>query len=215
MHIKRNTIPKSWPVPRKGVPYVVKPNFEFEKGMPLLIILREVLKVARTAKEIQKIINEKGILVNTKIVKDVKHGVLLFDTITFVLTKKSYRMEMNELGKFEFNEIKESESNKKVSKIINKKMLKGKKVQINMMDGRNILSSEKCRTNDSAIINLTNGKIEKILPLKEKAEVLIFDGKHAGERGNVSSIDDKKKMVEIQLGKEKISILIKQVIVTA
>ncbi|VVB79663.1 30S ribosomal protein S4E [uncultured archaeon] len=215
MHIKRHTIPKSWPVPRKGVPYVVKPNFEFERGMPLLVVLRDVLKVAGTAKEIQHIVNERGILVNTKPVKDVKHGVLLFDTITFVKTKKSYRMEMDELGKFEFKEIKENESNKKISKVVNKTLLKGKKVQINMSDGRNILSNEKCKTNDSALINLNTGKIEKILPLKEKAEVLIFEGKHAGEKGAVISIDDKKKMVDIQLGKEKTSILIKQVIVTA
>lgn len=213
MHIKRNTIPKSWPVPRKGTPYVVKPNFEFERGMPLLVVLRDVLKIAGTAKEVQKMINMKAILVNNKPVKEAKHGVVLFDTITFPLTKKSYRLEMDERGKFDLRELKDGESTKKISKIINKKMLKGKKVQINLLDGRNILSNEKCKTNDSVIVNFSNGKIEKVLPLQEKAGVLVFDGKHAGEKGVVKSIDEKKKMVEIQFGKENTSILIKQVIV--
>lgn len=215
MHTKRSTIPKSWPVARKGVPYVIKPNFEFELGMPLLVIIRDVLKIAHTKKEVKQVVNAKGVLVNTKPAKDVGHSVLLFDTIAFPLEKKYYRMEMNELGKFELKEIKENEASKKVSKIINKKMLKGKKIQINMLDGRNILSKEKCKTNDSVIINFNDGKIEKILSLKEKAEVLIFEGKHAGEKGIVHSVDDKKKMVEIQLGKEKVSILIKQVVVIA
>ena len=43
--------------------------------------------------------------------------------------------------KLNIEEIKESEANTKVAKIIEKKMLKGKRIQINLSDGRNFLSN--------------------------------------------------------------------------
>jgi ribosomal protein S4E len=93
-------------------------------------------------------------------------------------------------------------------------MLKGKKIQLNLSDGRNFLSDMKCKVNDSVLINLKNKKIEKCLPLEDHAEVMVFAGKHSGEKGKIEKINKERKIVEINTGKEKINVLIKQVIVT-
>ena len=120
---------------------------------------------------------------------------------------------MAETGKFYLNEIKESESSKKIAKVINKKMLKGKKLQLNLSDGRNFLSDIKCNTNDSVLINLKDGKIEKCLPLKEKVNAVIFSGKHVGKRGEIIELNAERKMAKIKSGENELNVLINQLMV--
>ena len=212
-HLTRQEIPKKWPVERKGTAYIVKPNFSVKEGLPLLIILREMTKLAQNRREAKRIIHAKQILVNEKVAKDEKNNVVLFDTLNILPLKKCYRMELAETGKFYLNEIKESESSKKIAKVINKKMIKGKKLQLNLSDGRNFLSDIKCNTNDSVLINLKDGKIEKCLPLKEKVNAVIFSGKHVGKRGEIIELNAERKMAKIKSGENELNVLINQLMV--
>ena len=75
-------------------------------------------------------------------------------------------------------------------------MLKGKKIQINFNDGRNLISKESVNIGDSAIIGFKEKKIEKILPVKEKSKVLIIKGKHLGDIGEIISINNNKITVK-------------------
>jgi small subunit ribosomal protein S4e len=213
-HLKRHAIPKSWPIQRKGTTFVVQPNRGFSDSIPVLIILRDLLKVAQNRKEAKKMIHMKSILLNGKEIRDEKEGVMLFDVITLVPSNKNYRLTIIKNEKFNIEEIKESEAHTKIVKIIGKTILKGKKVQLNLSDGRNFLANVKCKMGDSALINLKNKKIEKCIPLDENSEAIIFSGKHSGEKGKIESINRERKTVEINNGKEKINVLIKQVMVT-
>ncbi len=212
-YLKRQMIPKNWPIKRKGSAYVVRPNFSINQGIPILIILRDMLKVAQTRKEVKKAIHSKHILLNNKIVIDEKNSALLFDTLKIIPLKKCYRIELSEKGKIQNKEIKEDEAGKKIAKVVNKKILKGKKTQINLSDGRNFISNLKCHTNDSVLINLEKGEIEKCLPLKEQAKVIVFAGKHSGEKGIVSEMKPESKTVEVNIDEKKVNILIKQLMV--
>lgn len=213
MHLKRQKAPKNWPIKRKGTAYIVRPNFNIQKGLPILIILRDILKITQNRREAKNTLHAKHILLNNKIIRDEKNIALLFDVIKIIPLKKYYRMDLSEKGKFIIKEIKESESNYKISKIINKKTLKGKKIQLNLSDGKNFLLDIKCNPGDSVLINLEKGKIEKCLPLTEKKKVIIFAGKHSGERGVINKIDLKNKMVELNINKKTINVLIKQIMV--
>jgi small subunit ribosomal protein S4e len=210
-HLKRQKIPKKWPIERKGTKYVVKPSFNIENGMPLLIILRDILKFAQNRKETKRIIHLKQILINRRFARDEKENVLFFDILSIL--KKHYRLELSESGKFYFNEIKEDEANRKIAKIIDKKMLKKKRMQLNLSDGRNFLSDLKCDVNDSVIINLKDRKIEKCIPLKEGAKIVIFAGKHIGKSGEAKEINEKEKTVKVKTNGKEINILIKQLMV--
>ena len=121
MYLKRQKVPKNWPIERKGTAYVVRPNYNINNGVPVLIILRDMLKIAQNRKEVKKAIHAKNILLNGKNVKDEKNNVLLFDTITITPLKKYYRLDLSNKGKFETEEIKENEINYKIAKIVNKK----------------------------------------------------------------------------------------------
>jgi len=212
-YLKRQVAPKNWPIPRKGTTYVVSPYSGLQQGLPLLIVLRDVLKIAKNRNEAKKAIKSKEILLNGKEVFEEKSLVSLFDTISIHSSKKYYRLILSEKGKFSLQEIKEFESSKKISKVIDRRMIKGKKIQLNLMDGRNILSDTKVKVNDSLIFSFKENKIEKILPLKEGAKVFIFAGKHIGEKGSVEHIDHEKKIIESNLEGKKTKVLIKQLIV--
>jgi len=212
-HLKRQSSPKNWPIERKGTTYIVKPRFSLREGVPLLIVLRDMLKLAQDRREVKKIIHSKQVLVNEKKARDEKNNILFLDTINVLPLKKCYRLELSEKGKFYLNEIKESEVNRKIAKIINKKMLKGKKIQLNLGDGRNFFSDIKCKINDSVEINLKEGKIEKCLPLKEKAKIIVFAGKHVGKKGEIVKLNLEEKTVKVKVGEREINILINQLMV--
>ncbi len=212
-HLKRQKVPKNWPVARKGTAYVIKPYSNLEKGVPLLIVLREMLNIAQNRKEVKKAIHEKNILINNKPASDEKNSLQLFDKLTLVPSKKCYKVNLAENGKFVMEEIKENETNQKIAKIIDKKTLKGKKTQINLSDGRNFISDVKCNVGDSASINFKDKKIEKCLSLKENAKVIVFAGKHSGKRGTILKLKDERKMSSLEAKGEKINVLIKQIMV--
>lgn len=212
MHLKRQMAPKTWPIPRKGTKYLVRPLSNLKLGVPILIALRDILKIAKNKKEVKKIINAKQVLMNGKNPKDVRDVIKLFDVLTLIPENKNYQLVINEHGKFFLEEISDK-TNEKISKIIGKKVLKGKKTQLNLVDGINVLSDLKCKLNDSLVFNFKDKKPVKILELKEKANVFVYGGKHAGTKGNIEKIDDKHKIVQIKNKDEKVNVLIKDLVV--
>ncbi len=111
-------------------------------------------------------------------------------------------------------EVSEKEAKTKISKIANKTILKGKKTQLNLNDGRNILCDKECKTNDSVILDLETKQIVKVLLLKEKENAVVIAGKHAGKSGKIEKIDLKQKMVEMKTQDTTINVLIKQLMVS-
>ena len=55
--------------------------------------------------------------------------------------------------------------------------------------------------------------MEKCLPLKEKVKIIVFAGKHSGEKGIVSETKPESKIIEVDIGRKKVNILIKQLMV--
>ena len=212
-HLSRQEKPRKWPIEKKGTTYLVSPNSNIDEGMPLLTILRDVLKVADNRKEVKAMIHERQVLLNEKPAIDEKNSVLFFDTMRIVPMKKSYKLGLTLNGKFKLEEISEKEAEKKITKIVNKKILRGKKTQLNFFDGRNILSDMKCNMNDSVVIDLKGNKIEKCLPLKEKSKVIVFAGKHAGKTGEIEKLELEDKTAKIKTSEKEINILIKQLMV--
>ncbi|MBT4376351.1 hypothetical protein HOD29_03170 [archaeon] len=211
MHLKRQKVPKTWPIPRKGTAFVVRFN---SKGIPVLVVLRDILNLAQNRREVKKALNQKHVLLNGKPVIDEKKSLELLDILNIVPSKKNYRLGLSQYGKYELTEVSEKDASKKNSKVIGKKILKSKKVQLNLGDGRNYISDLKCKVNDSVIVNLQKNKLEKVLPLKDKSNILVIGGKHSGYKGEISKIFPELKMAEIKSGENKFNVLIKQLMVT-
>lgn len=209
-HLKREAVPKNWPVTRKGTTFVVKNN---SKGIPVLVALRDILKVAKNRSEVKKAIHKKDLIISGKPVMDEKKSMELFDVLTIVPAKKNYRLVLSPKGKYNMEEISDKDAKSKVAKIIGKKSMKGKLTQINLSDGRNYLSDLNCSVGDSVVVDTEKKKISKVLPIKDKSNVLVIGGKHAGTQGKISKIVADQKMAEIDSPEKKFRALIKQLMI--
>ena len=196
MYVKRETVSKTWPIPRKGTKYIVAPSHNKQSGIPLLVVMRDVLKLVDKRKELKQVLLEGKILVNNKIVKEENYSLALFDTISIQIMKAYYRVELSSNGKIHLHEIKESDANHKISKVTGKKILKKNLIQLNLDDGRNLISKEKINVSDSVLINFKDKKIDQVIPIKEKAKIVVIGGKHLGKSGIVEKISDKEVVIK-------------------
>jgi small subunit ribosomal protein S4e len=215
-HTKKSKMPKSWPVPRKTKTkkFIAVPSHSKNKAINLLFILRDVLKLAQTRREVKRILHQGDIKVNNKTRKAEEFPVQIFDTISLEKTNKYYRLEIVN-RKFLLKEIKKEESQTKIAKIIGKKILSKNKTQLNLEDGTNVLYEKEFSLGDSALLNTEKNKVEKVLPLKEKSKVEIISGKHAGEKGELLEIValSRGKSYKIKLEDKEVSLPAKTVLV--
>ncbi|MBI4141824.1 30S ribosomal protein S4e, partial [Candidatus Woesearchaeota archaeon] len=78
------------------------------------------------------------------------------------------------------------------TKIIGKKMQNKGLLQLNLSDGRNILTKEKnYSTGDTLLIETPSNKIQKHLQLEPGALVYLIDGKHVSDIGTIKTIEQK------------------------
>lgn len=204
MHKTRSQTPKLWAIPRKGTRFLVVSNHNQYKGISLLIVLRDMMGVGKTRKEIKRIILLEKVKVNGKLIKDEKFPLVLFDVLS--LENKSYKLVIKN-KKFALEETKDSE---KISKVIGKKILGKDKTQINLNDGRNFLSKEKMSVGDSVVFNFKENKISKVIPLKENCEIIVISGSHIGEKGKIEKINEKTSEAETKLDEKKASLQLKR-----
>ncbi|MFZ5955011.1 MAG: 30S ribosomal protein S4e [Nanoarchaeota archaeon] len=214
MHQKINEMPKTWPIARKGSKYIAMSNHDKYRSVPLLFIIRDMLKLAKNRKEVKYMLLNSEIKVNNKIRKDEKFPINVLDVITLEKIKKNYRLEIVN-KKFKLNEIAEKDKEEKIIKIIGKRLLAKNKVQANLEYGNNFLIKDNFSIGDSVILDTKQNKIKQILQLKEGAKVEIVSGKHAGEKGKLKKIIalEKGKKYDIELKDKIVSLPMKTIIV--
>lgn len=215
-HLKRNKMGKFWPVPRKGTKYLAVATHNKNEAIPLVVIIRDVLKLVKNKKELQRVINERKVQINHKEIRETNYPVCLFDVINFPEIKKNYRAMLSTNKKMIFEEISDEEAKTKVFKVISKKTLSNKKIQLNLIHGKNIISDEKVKTGDSVVLDLKDNKILKVILMKEGANVFVTKGKHAGHQGKIQEIMDRggKSIAKIISDEGKVNVWIKNIIVT-
>jgi len=215
MYLKRNKVEKFWTIPRKGTKYLARPTHDQKESVPLIVIARDILKIVNNKKELKKLINEKQILINNKIVRETNYPICLFDNISLPLSKKNYTAILSNNKKMIFNEISDKEAETKTFKVIGRKTISEKKSQLNLMNGRNIISDENVKIGDSVLFNFKTKKITKVFPMSKGQNVLVIKGKHTGNSGKIEDIMFRggKKLVKIDSDKEKINVWTKNIIV--
>lgn len=194
-HMKRLAAPKTWPVRRKGLKFVTKPvpgPHSLVAGMPLSLLLREVLNYAGTTSEVKKILNTSEVKIDGKARKDFRFPIGLFDTIEFAGINEYHRVTLNRKGKLDLIKIDKEESLLKPCKIIGKNMVKGK-IQLSLFDGKSIFADNSSyKVGDTLLLSLPGQKINNHLKLDKKSTIFLTGGSHIGEIGNVEDISKDK-----------------------
>ena len=216
MHLKRSSMPVTWPVHRKDSKkrYLAVPSHAKSKGISLLFLVRDILKLARTKKEVRFILLNKDIKINNIARTDESFPIQVFDTVSLEKSKTYYRLEIKN-KKFKLVTITDKEVDKKVSKISGKTVLKEGFIQMNLDDGQNFVTKDNFSVGDSVIVNTKEKKIVKILPLKEGAKVEVIGGKHAGQKGKLVAFEklSRGKTYLIKLEKKEVSLPLKTILV--
>ncbi len=183
-HLKRYAIPRSWAIPRKAEVWAVKPSpgpHSKELSIPLMVALRDILKLGNTSSEVKKILGQREIKVDGSVRVSYKHPVGLMDVISIPKLDSYYRVMLNPRGQIVLTQIERSQSTWKLVRIINKVKVKGAKTQLNLHDGRNILvAKDTYKTGDVLKISLPDQKIMEKLDMKESNLALLTGGAHIG-----------------------------------
>lgn len=187
--IKRLTAPRSWPVKRKTSAWITKPSpgaHSIEESIPVNVVLRDLLHLCQTAKEVRQLLHEKLVLVDGKVATNLKQGIGLMDVLSLPKINTHYRMVLDRRGKLQLVQVPEAKAAWKLVRIENKSTVPGGKTQLNLHDGRNLLvEKDGYKTGDVLKIEVPSQKILDHYKLDKGSMVLITSGAHVGETATV------------------------------
>jgi len=191
-HQKRLSVPNSWPIERKTETFTVKADAgpHGEAGVPLLIVLRDVLGYVDSRKEARFALDQDQVLINGDPESDETRPVGMFDILAFTEREEFYRVFPGEGGRLALTPIDEDSAQSKLGKIVGKQFVPGGDLQLTLHDGETLLVSEDApyEGNDSVVVENDSEEIVAHFEYEAGALVTAVDGQHAGEIGTIEEI---------------------------
>jgi small subunit ribosomal protein S4e len=206
-HLKRKPAPKMWPIHRKEAVWTVMPKpgpHSISRSLPLVLIVRDMLGFAKTAKEAKNIISQGKIIVDGKVRRDERFLVGLMDIISIPDAKKSYRVLPSGKGLF-LHPIGVDDAAFKLCRIEDKTIVKGGNVHLNLHDGSSSLIAVDNSQGPAEDIYSTLNVLKLSIPDREilgraqltaGAPAIVIGGQNMGKYGKVTTIEkqaDKKR----------------------
>ena len=192
-HQKRLSVPNSWPVERKTDTFTVKAGAgpHGEAGVPLVVLLRDVLGYVDSTKEARYALNNDSILVNGDAVSDEQRPIGMFDILAFPERGEFFRVFPDEGGRLALTPVDEEAAGSRLGKITNKSVVPGGVVQLTLHDGTNVRVDDDADydTNDSIVVDNETKEIVAHFEYEEGALVTAVAGQHAGQIGEIDDID--------------------------
>lgn len=197
--LKRNPAPEFWPIHRKEFTWVVKPvagPHSLENCLPLTLVLREILGVAKTKKEAGMILSEGKVIVDGKVRRRADFPVGLMDVLSLPDLNKFYRVIPTHKG-LSLSSITKEEAAFKLGRVENKTTVTNG-VQIALHDGSNMLVKVADPKNPTEVLYETFDVLKLSLPDKEVVDVVktkvgnlavITGGKNIGKMGKIVEIE--------------------------
>lgn len=192
---KRLSVPTIYRINKKSNKWVVKSNpgsHSYKKSVPLLIVLREFLKKVDTKKEAKYVLEKGLVLIDGRVRKDYRFPVGLFDVITLVPEKISYRVLLTSKGNFNLKQVEDA--NAKLCRINTRQKVKGGGIQIGLHDGTtlHVSENENYKTKDSLLLSIPEKKILRHLKYEKGSLVFVTGGKQIGKMGSIKQIEIKE-----------------------
>jgi small subunit ribosomal protein S4e len=196
MHLRRSLAPYWWPIPRKeGGVWIVRPSpgpHSLAYSLPLALIIRDVLKYAKTLREARYIISRGYVKVDGTVRRDYKFPVGLMDVIEIVPTGEVYRVVPDGEKYYALLPIPTQEASLKLLRVEGKTAIKGGRLQLHFHDGRNLIVPQdvgrQIKTFDTILYDLSNKTIKAHIPLKLGNIVLVTRGSNVGFSGQLYEV---------------------------
>jgi small subunit ribosomal protein S4e len=191
-HQKRLSAPDSWPVERKTETFTVKAGSgpHGEEGVPLVVLLRDVLGYVDSTKEARYALDQGNVLVNGDAVSDYRRPIGMFDILAFEEREEHYRVFPDEGGRLSLTAIDADSAGSKLGKIEDKQQVTGGDTQLNLHDGQNLIVEDGSEYggSDSIVADNETGEVVAHFPYEEGALVTAVSGQHAGDIGQIEEI---------------------------
>ncbi len=203
MHLKRLAAPRSWTLPRKVKKFTTRPSpgpHATSESLPLMLVIRDILGYAKNKREANIILSERKALVDGKVRTSGNFPVGLMDIVEIPALKKAWIVLIDKRGKFILVEIPKSRSKEKLCRIINKTLVRGGHLQLNLHDGRNVLvrvkdpkspKEDSYKTKDTLIFDIEKNAVVGEIPFKKGSLALVTGGKH---KGCIATIEEYKPL---------------------
>ncbi len=198
-HLKRIAAPATWMVDRKERKFIAMPkgSFKMAMGMPLVTVLKDVLKLVTTRKEGKRVLNSKEILVNGARRKDEKFMIGLMDVLTIKDIGKSYRMLLDRKNILRLVPVTEGEASVRLGKVTGKRSVRKGRIQLSLHDGRSLLGLAAHSTGDTVVLALPKGDVTQHFRLESGCQAYLTGGSNVGRTGVVDSISNDKVTIKI------------------
>ncbi|MDP3742685.1 MAG: 30S ribosomal protein S4e [Candidatus Micrarchaeota archaeon] len=189
-HTKRIASPKILPIERKKTLWIMSnrpgPHGQ-QDSIPLLLLLRDVLKVCISNAEAKKLLHNGQVLIDGRAIRDVGFPVGLMDIVS-LKDHGSFIIVINKGGKL--SAVKTDQVSQKLCKITGKRIITGGKVQLTLHDGRNLIvpSGKEYSVGDTLKISIPKAEIKEHLKLEKGSKCYVFRGRHAGAIGALVDI---------------------------
>ncbi|MEK6888715.1 MAG: hypothetical protein AABW80_01265 [Nanoarchaeota archaeon] len=204
MHQTRQEVSTFIPIKRKGTKYIARASSDVNNAVPVVLAVRDMLKLAGTAREVKSMIHRKLLKINHGEVKDFKESIKLFNIFE---ADKKYVLSVEPTKKFS---LKETNAEERICKVINKKLISKGRIQLNLHDGSNVISDKKIGVGDSVYLD-KNGNIKSHVACEKGAKAFVFSGKYAGKHGTIES--KKENLIVLKIDKEIKSLPMRSIIV--
>ncbi|NJL44224.1 MAG: hypothetical protein HC945_02850 [Nitrosarchaeum sp.] len=186
--------PKSWPIRRKDEVFVTarsRTGHKMAMSMPLSMIFKDLLGLARTNREVRMVLQGKKVLVDGARRYRLNASAGFMDVISFLDVASAYRVFMDRQGRLFTYEIPQKEASLKLCKVSVKHSLGKSKEQIGFTDGRTVVvkDSSEFKIGDGVLMDLEKKEIREHIPLDRGALVMLTGGSHKGHLAQVSAIE--------------------------
>lgn len=199
-HLKRLIAPKSWKIWKKQTTFITRPipgPQPKDKCMTPVVLLKEVLNMTKTTREVRHILHEGKLLINQTVRKDVHFPIGFMDIISFPDLKENYLVTYDKWGKFILKKIDNDQAKTKLCKVVGKTVMPKKKTQLNLSGGMNILvTKDEYKVGDTLKISLPDMKVLKHVKCEKGAHIFLIGGKHIGSTGKLNEIKHFKGIEE-------------------
>jgi len=153
-------------------------------------VLRDVLGYATTAREAGRILADRVVSVDGRVVTRPKFPVGLMDVVSISTTKEHFRLLVDVRGRLRPVRTETSAASWKLCRVEDRGTVRGGKMQVRLHDGRNLLSPAGDHTTGTTLkIGLPGQKVLGALPLAAGHVALLTGGKHAGELVHVDRVE--------------------------
>lgn len=192
-HLKRINAPKHWLLDKLSGVWAPRPSpgpHKLRECLPLIVMIRNRLKYALTAREVKMIVMSRHIRVDSKVRIDTKFPCGFQDVVTINRTGEHFRLIYDVKGRFHMHRIAAKEATWKLLRV-RKKALGARAIPyIVTHDGRTIPYPDPAiKIGDTIKYDFIKNVVTEIFPFRTGTICMVTGGRNVGRVGIVEKVE--------------------------